>query len=302
MPRLTAKKRMKAALFLATPYAGAAILCSIIITGIHSTNGVPVTAQLTDDTDSATGDTIGQTLRSFQEQAAQLEWEARLQRSQQFRSDLQNEKTAFAALERHREQLQNRQTEHRAACAEEMRRANKFTKLPTALRCYAAELGLENDLLRKERAYLEVMAGISPESRSLALTRLDLLADAIQTITTAIESKVFQATEELEEAKGNLLQTYRQPYWLVRKQLQVERMQTWTASLMTRMAGIASEQEDGADTVQELMDVLYCLQQSETLLGGAALLQENDALHRALEQAEEHIRNCMSILSQSLPS
>jgi len=274
-----------------------AVICSGAIAVTTTRGNSNSSASVTGE--SASG-SIAEQLRSIQQRAAELEWETRVARTQTFRKDITETWNELLAIQKQIQKNLKRREEHRTECAEELRSASKFTKIPIALRCTQADLQLELEILRKEKEHIEVMPGVTEDTRSLALTRLDLLTDALQTIVTAIESDVFQAVGELKEAKQNLRITYREPFWLLQLKLQAEKLQTWNASLMTRVAIVAEEQQDlDPETTDILIDAITCLQQEEELLEDAGAAQDLTTAQSRINGAQNKMHTCLDHLEEA---
>ena len=298
-----ARPRAHANLQSALPYVILAVICSGAIAVTTTRGNDNSTASFltgSGGTENASG-SIAEQLRSIEQRAAELEWEARVARTQTFRKDIIETWNTLLAIQNQTQNNLERRAEHRAACAEELRSASKFTKLPISLRCTKADLQLEIELLRKEKERITVLPGVTEDTRSLALTRLDLLMDALQTIVTAIESDVFQAVEELKEAKQNLRITYREPFWLLQLKLQAEKLQAWNASLMTRVAIVAEEQQvPDPTTTGVLLEAMMCLQQEEELLEDAGAAQNLAEAQQRIDGAQETMQICLAHLAEAL--
>src|SRR5207248_1138314 len=123
----------------------------------------------------------------------------------------------------------------RSQCREDMRRANKDTLLATEERCYKSDRTLELDFFTARRDYIANLPGITKTVRSNALDRLDLLTDAIKTVTFAIDSGVYASTNDLMEAKTNLLTKYSQPFANAFLTARTDREISWLAYVITSL-------------------------------------------------------------------
>lgn len=297
------RARKRSNLSSALPYVVLAVLCSgaIAVTTTRGNNDDATSALPGESgTQMLSGSDVTQQLRSIEQRAAELEWETRVERSQEFRNGILEELADLEVAEPQIERLRLWQSEYRRTCAEELRSASKFTKFPVSLRCTQNDLLLEQEFFEEERDRIEALPGVTEDTRALALTRLDLLTDAIQTILTAIESDVFQTVDELKEAKQNLRITYREPFWLLQLRLQAEKLQAWTSSLMTRVALIAEEeQEISTDTVDALLESLTCLQQEENVLEGATTITDPNAMEALIATAQQQMELCIGHLERT---
>ncbi|MDD5469384.1 MAG: hypothetical protein PHO92_01100 [Candidatus Peribacteraceae bacterium] len=241
---------------------------------------------------------LRETIDALQKQRLEEEWQARIVRSQEFLQSLEEVRGTAAAFRRAVALHRERRGEHRATCATDLRSASKYTKFPTALRCYRADLALNADLLRKERAYLEQMAGVPEATRALALTRTDLLADSISALITGIDSDVFETLDDLVESKQNLLKNYRIPQWLAVNQMKAQQLTTWIDSLVTRVALLTENEQETLDaaTMELLLEGITCLNEAQQLLAPIAGMQEPEQARVQLRTAEERIQACLAPL------
>jgi len=244
---------------------------------------------------------LRETIDTLQRQQLEEEWQARIERSQEFLQNLEDVRGAAESFRRTVRLYLERRSEHRSTCAEDLRSASKYTKFPVALRCYRADLALNADLLRKERTYLEQMAGVSEATRALALTRTDLLADSIAALTTGIDSDVFEMLDDLVESKQNLLKNYRIPQWLAVNQMKAEQLATWIDSLVTRVALLTENDQEALDaaTTGLLLEGITCLNEAQQLLTPITGMQKPREARVQLRTAEEHMQTCLTPLHQA---
>lgn len=156
------------------------------------------------------------------------------------------------------EYLQKR-TGHRVSCRAEMRQANRDTKLPTLLRCFRGELTMEREKLRQEREYAAQTLGIGDALRAAATKKIDLLRDAINTITFAIDSGVYGTQEAVASARQKLHLNYRAKLDGLRTLVRAEHALSWDALLLTDL----DKQTTGTGSVALKND---CLTVQETAL------------------------------------
>lgn len=234
-------------------------------------------------------------LQELQRQEIPRQWEARIARSENFRQAWLQEKTFVKAMQINDEEYRKRRAARRQECRSDIRKASKIGKLSVSLECYREELADALDRLQKQREYIERMPGVSDDVRWLTLMRLDLLGDALNVIVNAIDSDVYQSVEELEEAKQNLLISYRQPLWLMETRLRADKLLTWTASLMTRIGAMGQENLDGEDS-KRLYEGVACLNESEALLKTTVAAQELSAATQKLADAQAKLQDCITLI------
>ncbi len=232
--------------------------------------------------------------------AAEAEWQARIERSKAFRKSILQTNDSLEKLREDKRSNLQRRAEHRRKCYEDFRSANRYIRFSIALRCYRAELTLNMEYLRKERIYIEKMPGVTEDTRALAITKINILLDAITSIVTAIDSNVFESVKELEEAKLNLLTMYRKPKWLMITKLKAENIMTWTASLATRITGIINKYKDTDPEISaKLIDGIICLSESDVIFQSVLDEQDSKSAIQKLHEAQENVRRCFIILQEA---
>ncbi len=238
-------------------------------------------------------------VNSVLERAVQLEWDARVVRSQNFREALLASKTKVAALQKEINENRTLRDKNRATCRTDLRAANDSTRLTVALRCYRAELSLLIEQLRKEREWVDALPGVTEDVRWLTHSRMDLLKDAATAIITAIDSDVYGSIQELEEAKVNVRKTYLKPMWLMMTRVRADRLMTWAASLMTRISNVLDtvEVEDEAST--QLLDAVSCLTDTEKLLQTVLSSQDDEHARIEFKNAEERLQECIQLIKMA---
>ncbi len=155
------------------------------------------------------------------------------------------------------EYLQKR-ADHRLTCRAELRQANRDAMLPTLLRCFRGELTMEREQLRQERDYVMLTLGIGDALRAESMRRIDLLRDAINTITGAIDSGVYQTQAALAEGKRKLHVNYRAKLDSLRSLIRADHTLSWNALLLddaqndlTGTGSTISPQQNGCLMTQE---------------------------------------------------
>ncbi len=192
-----------------------------------------------------------------------------------------------------------KRAELRAECRDDLRRANRDTLMTALLRCYKNDLVLERDYLEKRRAWLEALPGITKQMRATVLSRLDLLADAIDTIVYAIDHRVYATQDDLVEARRNLLTRYRLPFWESVTLARADRALTWIARVIALTDAVRTEDVTitGGERA-EWLDARRCLTERETELK-TLLLGESEG-DKTVSEAVSDIRFCLDDL-QTVP-
>lgn len=157
--------------------------------------------------------------------------------------------------------FEQKRADIRTTCHEDLRRANRDTKLPVSLRCLRGELGSEKDVLAKEADFIKVLPGIGKETRKTLQDTQALLADAVNTFIAAIDSGVFTDTDTLLKVKLNLLTKYREPLWKEWSAARRERLLAYTSLLLSEL-----DQTTGLTDSSDFLAAKDCLESSETAL------------------------------------
>jgi hypothetical protein len=236
---------------------------------------------------------------TMEQERAQAAWNERMELAETFFVNLRSETSGLASVRRFFEQNGIRQMEHRRTCALDLRMASKFTKFPVTLRCYRADLQLDSERLRREQEYVAQMIGVREDTRSLALTRLSLLSDAVSAIMTGIDSNVYETVEDLEESKQKLLSDYREPAWLLLTKLRAEQLSTWADALITR-AALAEEAAEVDIDQEELLAGIQCLETGRELFAAVGVTKEFQAASSAFLAAVDHLDSCPDVLRNAL--
>jgi len=183
---------------------------------------------------------------------------------------------------------------HQLECKDEIRRANRDTKLLTLLRCYRTNLTLNLESLRKERLYIEnIMVGLTEGQKGNAYEELDNLVDAITTVINGIDAGVYTSQNGLEEVKTSLMKRYWTPWWHEQLKLHADRLISWIAHLIIRIDAI-SEANDMLEEDQILLaNTRACLTDEETRLKAAISSLEYEETNTKLQESYENIMLCL---------
>lgn len=232
------------------------------------------------------------TLAEVQKQVAAQQWQERIERTENYREEMLKAGSLIESMQIVQKVTREKRAELRARCREEIRKASKYTKLDVSETCYAEELELEQELLIKEKDYIQNIPGISADIRSLAETRINLLYDAIGVVVNAIYSKVYESTAELEEVKAALLVNYREPKWLMDVRLQADGLLTRTSSVIIRIGQIAENEEANPATSKALLETLVCFTNAEILLKNTVRSSTLPEVIEKFENAKKALVEC----------
>jgi hypothetical protein len=190
----------------------------------------------------------------------------------------------------------------REKCRADIRRANRDTKLPTVLSCYRSDLMLQMAFLRKESTYVKQLTGLSPAAQeSFALT-YKKLSDAIATIITAIDSDVYEATEEVESAKKKLWQNYQYPRYLSLGLIRADRSLGWIGLLGQRIRQVWPLTTSESPERAKLVASVECLEKTAADLKAFGLLENYESTKEKFGQYQSSLAKCAESLRSAFRS
>lgn len=131
-----------------------------------------------------------------------------LERGDGLRRDALKTRSAMETLRAKMVSTRNKRATARRACRELLRRANRDARTGVLLQCYADDLTATRELFALQREEIALLPGVSTGFRSLAIQRLDVLDDAMQTIVEGIDVGVLGTEEAALETKHNLHKRY----------------------------------------------------------------------------------------------
>lgn len=275
------------------------LLCPLIMTaGFASAQETqtPSETQESPSVETSSGGTATIDLDAIQQQAAQAIWNARVERSKNFRTDLLQKKGELTELEAKLLSLRTERDVLRQECASAIRTASKVSLFKASLNCYQEELEIDLALHEAQREWIEKSPGVTDDVRWLAITRADLLIEALKVVVGAMESDVYEEIGELEETKANLYANYRKPYWVMLSRVTADRMLTWVAAIMTRIADVSEKEQLTASEAKTLIEGLNCLSQEEILLQSVLRSQDVSDARNQLADARLKLEECLTHL------
>tara|TARA_Y100000310_G_scaffold247751_1_gene253446 strand:- start:197 stop:1102 length:906 start_codon:yes stop_codon:yes gene_type:complete len=226
-------------------------------------------------------------------------WQRRFERADGFRFKMMQTRVGvelyYAFLRKNHEDVQA----NRLKCLDDMRRANRDTKFSTLQACYRKELLLHHELSEKQKQYVENIPGVSEALRSQALTSLSALSDALDSVREGTENNVFQAKEELIEAKKNLHAVYRVPVLRNLMRVEIDRMSTWVAHLMHRLLTMTQNTDLSTDAFSKAAEALLCFAESEGELTTIGLTNEFKDENKKMRTAVKNLQACADVLRES---
>lgn len=230
----------------------------------------------------------------------QEKWDARRVRTAGFWAKMMNNRKAANAFREQQEIRREKRKEKRLACREDVRRANRDSITSVTFNCFRATLTMDLEMLRKEKQFVEEMAGPTANYRKAALFHIGNLMDAISTIVQAMDAGVYGAEEDLLEAKQNLGATYGANRRLAMTKLRVDRAITWTIHLMVRMEDIAhGYTPPPAEVQQKLGDVIACLEDKKASLEALLALENNDEIIEGFRQVQSDVKFCSDLAREA---
>ncbi len=239
-------------------------------------------------------------IADLQRREVERSWEERRERSTVFLADLETNDETVTALRAEMKKIQTKRNQNRALCVDSIRRASKFTKVDTVVRCYRDELNWTLARVEKERELIAVLPGLGDDVRSLALTRADLFADALGVMTVAMDSEVYESVEDLQEAKVNLYQNYMKPYHLMLVRVKAETLRTWIATLLMRVADVLEQEALETKSNEKLLTVIDCLTPLESDAKLILSSQDADEATDQYSMLQEKVRTCSAGIRSDL--
>lgn len=219
-------------------------------------------------------------------------WDSRKERVQDFWVDMMNyRKTVQDFREGHKERKQKR-AQKRIDCREDVRRANRDTVNPITLHCFRAVLTTDLEILRKQKQYVEGIAGLREEYRSAALFHIENLMDAISTIIQAIDAGVYSDKDGVADAKKNLGEAYRTHHRLAMTHMRIDRSITWLIHLMVRLKTIEEKLDPAEEVVAKMDEAIACLEVKQSALEELLPMEDNEALIVAFRQVQSEVKIC----------
>ncbi|OGJ85127.1 hypothetical protein A2529_01520 [Candidatus Peribacteria bacterium RIFOXYD2_FULL_58_15] len=180
---------------------------------------------------------------------------------------------------------------HSEECRKQMRKENRDSLFPMTLNCLRGDLMFNLDILRKERTFVEKAAGVPDLVRQTALSAIDALSDAITAVIDGIDTGVYASAAELTEAKKNLMERYRSPYWTAMTQFRTERLQTWIAHLLVQADPILASVSEGSGALLKTFEA--CLMQEEKTLTAASAATDHASAEAGLAKAQTALAACV---------
>lgn len=176
------------------------------------------------------------------------------------RGDALDRETKYGQLALERSRQEPRRLEHRVACRERMRKANRDEQVRTAATCFREMLALELAVVRKERTLVASFSWIPDASRMRPLAATDELISALQTIIDAIDAGIYTEILELEDAKARLHEKYRLPRMAAMMTLEAERDRAWNALFALRIQQMLENGLDVSEAYDRLLPAIDCLE------------------------------------------
>jgi hypothetical protein len=221
-----------------------------------------------------------------------IKWQGRIDATQGFWATFMNNRKVTSAFVEQHKIRRNKRKEKRLACRGDLRRANRDNLLSESMRCFRATLTIELEMLRKERQYVESIAGVTDQYKTAAIFHIDNLMEAISTVTSAIDNGVYNSKEDLLEAKKSLESHYRLSKRTALAKLRVDRSRTWMKHLMVRLHSVLILGGPEEEVVPKIEEAIACLEQKEALIFPLFSLEDYSALDSQFRQVQSEIKFC----------
>lgn len=206
---------------------------------------------------------------------------------------MMNTRKEAAAFREQQQLRRQKRTEKRRACRDDVRKANRDTVTTVTFTCFRATLTMDLEMLRKEKQFVETMAGPVESTKKTALFHIGNLMDAISTVIQAMDVGVYDSKEGLEEAKRNLGITYNVQRSLAMSHLRVDRARTWVIHLMVRLDDIRVGNTPPPPLVTEKIEAaIACLEEQEAVLKTLLQEEEQNELITGFRQVQSDVKFC----------
>lgn len=227
-----------------------------------------------------------------QQQVAQKDWQEREARVGTYNQDYAKVKNNLERLQTGIQNLRKERDVIRAECRALLRKASVYTQLGVSERCYASSIAAEIKILVAQKEFIQIVPGIQPDIRDLAVTRINLLSDALGVIQTAINSQVYESVSELEEVKQAVYKNYRLPKWVMDTRVEADQLYTHVSSIIVRIGTIANEQYENTELTNTLLQTLTCYTNVESLLKESTTSNKFESAQESLKKAVAALQTC----------
>ena len=225
-------------------------------------------------------------------------WTARAARAENFRSQMNAFALQRSAAWGKWQLSRNKLTSHLDRCHTEIRSSNRDTLLPVTQQCIKGQLIIERDALKRDRAILEQLPGLTEPVRTTILQKSDALVAALQTVIDGVDARVFSTMAQLKDVRANLLTQYRQPYWLAMTQARADEALTWVASLLIALRDLPTEGLS-PDTTAKTAEAMVCLEGAEAALTPVLTAESSEEAHAALAAGISAARSCNALILEA---
>jgi len=226
-------------------------------------------------------------------------WTERTSRAEGFRIQMNAFALQRSATWNKWQLSRNKLTDHLDRCHTQIRASNRDTLLPVTQQCLKGQLIIERDALKRDRAILEKMPGLTEPVRTALLQKIDALTDAIQTIIDGVDAHVFTTMTQLKDVRANLLTQYRQPYWLAMTQARADEAMTWIAHLLTSLKDLTDNASLVPAATENITQAMTCLENAESLLFPALSSASPDDARAILASGITAVRPCNALILEA---
>lgn len=259
-----------------------------IIIGLSIT--VNVSAQSTESGSTATGSG-----RTVEEMLSAL-----LEKAQHLPDDVKKISVSAqkqSAWEAESKRLIERLAQHRRDCREALRKANRDTLMTKALQCYRSDLLQEINWLHEFEQYLSLVPYSSAPLLASATGAIANMIDAQSTIVDGIDAGVFETMESLEQAKRNLRQQYRLPYWNAVVKMRADRELTYLYFIAKKLSALGTPDHASASFVSLKEQTIRCLDTAHPQLLGVLTAADWKEASALLKIAQGTVEGCLDRFS-----
>ena len=220
-------------------------------------------------------------------------WNDRRARNQGFWADMMNHRKAEADFKEHHTARREERRLKRLECRTDIRKAGRGAMMPITLKCFAAVLTTELEILRKEKQYLSTIPGPSEQYINGAMFHIESLSDAISTIIRSIDSEFYEEKSAVQDAKEQLGSLYRENKRLAMTKLRVSKSLAWINHLIIRLDNARLSSAISEPVRGKIREAIDCFETQEDAIKSLLSLDDNDALIERFRQEQSNVKFCI---------
>lgn len=237
----------------------------------------------------------GATLEQEEQMRMETLWNDRRAAIQGFRTAVLNarkEETAHASQQALRRE---KRAELLLQCKKDIRAANRDSLFRETARCFRGLVMGDMELLRKEKQSIALRAGLPSELRDSSSGVIQMMMDALSTVTSAIDAGVYDSKEELQEAKRNLQEKYRAAVTDAILAIHLTRRDQWITLLLVNLRDNTGAAEPPDSVTAKINDAISCLEQKLEMIRAAIPGKRSETLTVTAQE----LQVCIGLITEA---